>query len=184
MEVCRICGIEKSAEKLKNSLLDQIEKDGFIVNYREFFEYICQVSIDSSLDLPQKFCCSCKFKIENFAEFSSLVEQYQLKLQNKFQTKEHEDQRILKETKDDKLDLELDAPKEAKEEARGEPPSEKETEEEPDVKLNSTEDNLLEELVDAEPKIVEDGKRTTLRKRRMSVYSDAMSLLVKKVSSC
>lgn len=75
MELCRLCGCEKSSEDLVIALSEEIQ----IITFREFVEFYCRISLDASKNLPQRVCRSCKMNVVNFSEFSYLVEKQQEK---------------------------------------------------------------------------------------------------------
>lgn len=76
MELCRLCGAEKSPQDLVIKLSDKIQDN---IYFKEFVEYYCQFVLDSNLCLPQQVCRICRNQVVKFSEFSYLVEKQQEK---------------------------------------------------------------------------------------------------------
>lgn len=79
MNICRLCGCEKSSDELVISLQEDIGS----ISFKEFVEYYCRITLELSVRLPTKVCLSCKSSLVKFSEFSYSVEKQQLKFENK-----------------------------------------------------------------------------------------------------
>lgn len=71
MNVCRLCGEEKSSLDFNVELSDQTTSNW---SYRELIEHHTRVSLRTSKLLPQSICEECRVLVDRFAEFSHKVE--------------------------------------------------------------------------------------------------------------
>jgi hypothetical protein len=79
MNLCRLCGDEKSPLDFSVELNDKTSSDW---SYRDLIEHHTRVPLKSSKLLPQGVCDECKLKVDGFAEFSSKVQRVQDKLED------------------------------------------------------------------------------------------------------
>lgn len=74
MNLCRLCGEEKSPLDLSIELKDRANEHW---SYRELIEYHTRVSLKGDKLLPQSICEECQVKVDGFVEFSSKIEAVQ-----------------------------------------------------------------------------------------------------------
>lgn len=83
MNLCRLCGEEKSSLDFNIELKDKTSSSW---SYRELIEHHTRVSLPTNKLLPQCICEECRGKIDDFAEFSKQLEA----IQNTFEFKDEE----------------------------------------------------------------------------------------------
>lgn len=74
MNLCRLCGEEKSPLDLSIELNDRTNRQS---SYRELIEHHTRVSLKVDKLLPQSICEECQAKVDGFVEFSSKIEEVQ-----------------------------------------------------------------------------------------------------------
>jgi hypothetical protein len=74
MNLCRLCGDEKSPLDFSVELTDRTSSDW---SYRDLIEHHTRVPLKSSKLLPQSVCDECRLKVDGFVEFSSKIQKTQ-----------------------------------------------------------------------------------------------------------
>lgn len=74
MNVCRLCGEEKSSLDFNVELNDQTVSNW---TYRELVEHHTRVALKSNKLLPQGVCEECRTQVDSFAEFSNNLQAIQ-----------------------------------------------------------------------------------------------------------
>ncbi|CRL05999.1 CLUMA_CG018952, isoform B [Clunio marinus] len=87
MNLCRLCGEEKSPLDFHIELEDQVNQTW---SYRDLIEYHTRVSLNCYKLLPQSICEECREHVEKFAEFSKKVHE----IQNNYDVEHHESQTL------------------------------------------------------------------------------------------
>jgi Zinc-finger associated domain (zf-AD) len=83
MNVCRLCGDEKSPLDFNVELNDQTASNW---SYRELVEHHTRVALKTNKLLPQGVCEECRIQVDSFAEFSNKLQA----LQNTFDIDDEE----------------------------------------------------------------------------------------------
>lgn len=74
MNLCRLCGEEKSPLDLSIELSDRTSSNW---SYRDLIEHHTRVSLKTSKLLPQSICEDCRAQVDGFVEFSSKIQEVQ-----------------------------------------------------------------------------------------------------------
>jgi hypothetical protein len=74
MNLCRLCGEEKSPLDLRIELNDRTNSNW---SYRDLIEHHSRVSLKANKLLPQSICEECRVQVYGFVEFSSKIQEVQ-----------------------------------------------------------------------------------------------------------
>lgn len=75
-EICRLCGVSKSFDKLQINLSDIYGQ----IQFRHYVEYYCRIKVCEDSNLPQRVCGWCIEQLQGFISFCFQVETVQSEL--------------------------------------------------------------------------------------------------------